>query len=167
MVTDAAIPEARDELAWLEGTILAALRTWVLASKRGVAADSAIQAMFANLRATEASDHLDRFMRGLSKGCTRMIQVYCTCEPELSPDEVLLLDMFALLQEDRHEAATDLLQRIVTPAAAYSASGDALAIVQLLNAAHHNIARGPAALQRLASDPDEAVAASRLPSRLH
>jgi len=143
-VIEVPVGEARDELTWLEGSILGGMRTWVLVCKRGVPADSAIQAMFANLRATEASKHLDRFMRGLSKGCIRMIEVYCTCEPDLRTDEVLLLDVSALMQEDLHDDATSLLQRIVTPETAYSASGDALAIIQVLNSTGHALARGRA-----------------------
>ncbi|MBS0643409.1 MAG: hypothetical protein U1E70_06965 [Acetobacteraceae bacterium] len=140
--------ENRDGLTWLEGTILAAIRTWVLGCKRGVSAERPLQILFGNLRAFPAAEHLDHFMQALNGGCTRMIEVCCTCEPMLSGDEMLLLDMFALMQEERHEAATDLLARFVTATAAHDASGHALAIVQVLREAGHALARGPAALRR-------------------
>lgn len=140
--------EIRDELTWLDGTLLAAMRTWVLGCKRGAPAETPIQVLFGNLRASAAADHLDQFMRALNGGCTRLIEVYCTCEPNLSGDEIVLLDMFALMQEERHAAATDLLTRFVTPTAAHDACGHALAIVQILREAGHAIARGPAALRR-------------------
>ena len=110
---DFPVLELRDELSWLDGTLLAAMRAWVLGCKRGVPADLPIQMIFANLRTPEAIGHLDRFMRALSQGCTRMIEIYCTCEPVLSSDEVLLLDAFAMMQEGMHDAATALLWTLI------------------------------------------------------
>ena len=164
---DFSISEVRNDLSWLEGTILSAMRSWVLGCRRGVSADVPIQTIFANLRAPEATQHLNCFMRGLSQGCTRMIKVYCTCEPLLSADEVLLLDTFAMMQEEMHDGATSLLQRFATPAAAYEASGHALAIVQILNAAGHVLARGPAAVQRHAQSADDPIYDIGTTARLH
>jgi hypothetical protein len=160
-------PECRDHLPWLDGTILAAMRSWVLASRRGVPAEPAIDTIFANLRAPEAAEHLHHLMRGLSQGCTRMIEVHCTCEPYLSADEVLLLDSFAMLQEKRHDGATSLLRAFTTPAAAYAASAHALAIVQLLNDAGHTITRGPDALRRHIQDSEDCGTDIAMPMRLH
>ena len=157
--------ELRDELPWLEGVILAAMRTWVLGCKRGVSADTPVQVAFTNLRAQEAAEYLVRFMQALNRGCTRMIDIYCTCEPVMSADEGLLLDIFALLQEGLHDIATDLLHRLVEPTTAYVASDDALAVVQVLRSAGHVIARGPAALRRASQDhPFPAIGAL---TRLH
>jgi hypothetical protein len=155
-------PERRNDLPWLEGTLLGAMRTWVLGRKRGVPADGAIRTIFANLRALEASEHLGHFMTTLSQGCTRMIHVHCTCEPIVSADEALLLDIFAMVQEERADSATDLLMTFVTPEAAYAASAVALAIVRLLNAADNTIGRGPDAMRRHAADLDYAPAGVRL-----
>jgi hypothetical protein len=162
---DISISELRDELPWLEGTILAAMRTWVLGCKRGVPVEMPVQVAFANLRAPEAAEHLDRFMQALSKGCTRMIDIYCTCEPVVSADEALLLDVFAILQEGFSDTATGLLHGFVEPTTAHTASGDALVIVQVLKNAGHVIARGPAALQRHDGDNSFPVAGALI--RLH
>ena len=101
----------RDELPWLEGAILAAMRTWVLGCKRGVSAETSVQVIFANLQAREAAEHFVRFMQALNKGCTRMINVYCTCEPILNDDEVMLLDVFAIL----HDGLNCIATRAYTP----------------------------------------------------
>jgi len=166
-VRDFPVLELRDELSWLDGTLLAAMRAWVLGCKRGVPADLPIQMIFANLRTPEAIGHLDRFMRALSQGCTRMIEIYCTCEPLLSSDEVLLLDAFAMMQEGMHDAATALLRTFASSEAAHAASGNALAIVQVLNDAGHTIARGPAAVERQARSSDEPFANIAKSKRLH
>jgi hypothetical protein len=141
--------ELRDELPWLEGAFLTAIRTWVLSAKRGVSPEMPLQTLFAHLRASDATQHLDLFLQTLSSGCTRMISVYCTCEPVVGPDEMVLLDVFAVLQEGLHDTATDMLQKFANPTAAHIATGHALAISQILKDAGHTIARGPAALQRL------------------
>ena len=159
--------ERRNDLPWLEGTLLAAMRTWVLGRKRGVPTDGAVRTIFANLRAIEASDHLDRFMLTLSRGCTRMIEVYCTCEPTVSADEAILLDVLAMMQEQQNDAATGLLQKLVASSAAYAASGEALAIVQLLNDAGNIIGRGPDAVRRHTLGADQAMATIPIPRRLH
>jgi hypothetical protein len=72
-----------------------------------------------------------------------------------------------MIQDGLHDAATALLQTIVTPAAAHAASGNVMAIVQLLNSAGHTIARGPAAVQRYALNSDEAVPGTQATLRLH
>ena len=140
--------ELRDELPWLEGMLLTAMRTWVFGCKRGIATDGQIEAIFAGLRASEATAYLDRLLRALNAGCTRMIEISCLCDPALSADEVLLLDTLALQQERRDTDATLLLQAFVTPASASEAAGNALGIVQVLNAAGHVLRRAESVIQR-------------------
>src|SRR3954451_4751891 len=159
--------ELRDELPWLEGSILAAMRTWVLGCKRGVSTEVPVQVLFANLRASEAAAELDRFMQALNRGCTRMIEVSCTCEPLLSDDEALLLDMFALLQQGGNPAATVLLARLVEPAAAHLAAGPALAVIQVVAEAGHVLTRGPAAWRRYGDDSEEAFPGGSAITMLH
>ena len=83
-----------------------------------------------------------------------MIDIYCTCEPFVSADEALLLDVFAVMQEGLHDTATDLLHRLVEPTMAYAASDDALAIVHVLRNTGHVITRGSDALRRHNGDSD-------------
>jgi hypothetical protein len=159
--------ERRNDLPWLDGTILAVMRTWVLACKRRVPADGAVRTIFANLRALEASEHLNRFMTALSEGCTRTIHVHCTCEPYLSADEALLLDIFALTQEGQADTATDLLLTFVNTASACAATEEATAIVKLLNGSGNVIGRGPDAVRRHVPDRDRGFARMRIRTRLH
>jgi len=159
--------ELRDELSWLEGTLLNAMRTWVLARKRQLSSEMPIRIVFDNLRAVQGAEHLDRLMETLSTGCTRMINVHCTCDPVLSDDEVTLLDLLAVLQQRSHDDALDLLRAFLNPTASHAAAGHALAIVQLLNGAGHTIVREGAAHRRHRSGNDCLLAGLALPGKPH
>jgi hypothetical protein len=159
--------ELRDELSWLEGTLLNAMRTWVLARKKQVSSETPIRIVFDHLRAVEGANHLDRMMQTLSTGCTRMIYVHCTCDPVLSDDEVTLLDVLAVLQQRAHDDALDLLRTFLDPTASHAAAGEALAIVQLLNGAGHTIVREGAALRRHRNGNGCSLAGFAVPRKLH
>ena len=61
-------------------------------------------------------------MWALSQRTRRTIEVNCVCYPDVSADERLLLDAFALQQQENHEDAYAILNHLMMERAAVIAS---------------------------------------------
>jgi hypothetical protein len=93
-----------------EQTVLRAVRTWLrphcdaygkAESWRGVLADAGLGA--------EGIGHFDLLMGTLCRASCRPLDTRCRCASELAKDEGSLLQVIALLQSTRSEAAVQLL----------------------------------------------------------
>ncbi len=113
--------EERQTLPALSGAVLWCLRMWVLQLGRGLDAESRIEGLLDRLGAADAAPHLKLFVAGLSTGCTRMIEVRCTCAARVAADERALLDVLSLAQAFRPFEALLLLRGLVTREAASAA----------------------------------------------
>ena len=112
------LPDAERALLWV-------MRAWVIGHCRDEDVSERIAAMLAKLGARGSLVHLDRFMAALCRGAMRQIDVNCVCNPKVSHDERLLLDVFALQQQERHDDAYALLRSLVTEGAAIIAGDSA------------------------------------------
>ena len=93
-----------------EQTVLRAVRTWLrphcnasakAESWRGVLAEAGL--------AVEGIDHFELLMAALCRASSRPLDTRCRCAAELAKDEGSLLQVIALLQSTRSEAAVQLL----------------------------------------------------------
>ena len=124
------------------------MRAWVIGHNRKINLTGRIAKIFASLNAPEAANRLDRFMGDLRAGAKRVLNIDCVCQPAASTDEMLLLDVFALLQEAHEDEASVLLDRLITTETVQSACCNALGLSLCLNAAGHYLPRGPETLRR-------------------
>ncbi len=104
----------RDDLPAAQAMMLDVMRMWVMAMRRGVNLEARIDERLDLMGAGGASPHLKRFMFALSGGCTRMIEVQCTCKSDIGADEEALLDVLSLAQALNTVAALAVLRRFVT-----------------------------------------------------
>lgn len=138
----------RSELPLLENALLWAIRAWVIGHNRNIDTGGRIGRMFGNLRAPEAVLRLDAFMDALRLGARRQLAIGCVCQPEISADEALLLDILALLQEACEDEAAILLGRLVAGETVAPASCHALGLVLCLNTAGHYLPRAAETIRR-------------------
>jgi hypothetical protein len=101
-----------------EGALLWCMRMLVVGMKRGVGAATRVDEILEALGAPSASACLRAFLVALSRGCTRMIEVRCICQPRLDADERALLDVLCLAQAMRPFEALLLLRGFVTQGSA-------------------------------------------------
>jgi len=99
----------RDTLPSLDHALLWTMRAWVLGMCRKQDMAERIHHVFHSLGAPEGGPQLDRFMRALSHGARRSLEVHCVCNPQVSDDELSLLAVFQLQQAERHEEAFETL----------------------------------------------------------
>lgn len=107
-----------DALPSLDNALLWTMRAWVLGVCRKRDTVEQIHHVFQSLGAPEGGHQLDRFMRALSHGARRSLEVHCVCNPQVSADEVSLLTVFRLQQEERHEEAFETLSALTAEFAA-------------------------------------------------
>jgi hypothetical protein len=98
-----------DALPSLDHALLWTMRAWVLGQCRKRDTGEQIRQVFQTLGAPEGDRQLDRFMRALSHGARRSLEVNCVCNPHVSADEARLLDVFRLQQQERHDEAFETL----------------------------------------------------------
>lgn len=123
-----------DDLPGLDHALLWTMRAWVLGECRKRDITDQIQQVFHSLGVPEGSRQLDRFMRALSHGARRSLEVNCVCNPRVSADEACLLAVFRLQQQERHEEAFEMLSTLTAEFAAItgcdSANRIALALAE-------------------------------------
>jgi len=110
----AELPEAERVLLW-------SMRVWVIGHCR----QQSVSARIATALGAHGLEHslpeLDAFMGALSRGAFRPIELLCLCRAEVSGDERVLLDAFALCQQDEADDAQASLCTFLTDhAAAYA-----------------------------------------------
>ncbi len=135
-------------LSPLEGALLWSMRAWALELSRGISTAGEIAALYGGLGIPEGAAILDAMMLALNSGATRMLDVNCVCHPDLSADELDLVDLLALQQEGRHEDAVAMLCSMATPQDAVVIAHRAGALVELIHQAGFRLPRGSAALRR-------------------
>jgi hypothetical protein len=132
----------------LENALLWAMRAWTIGSVSHVDVAGRIVTLFSLLNAPEAAGYLGGFMGVLSYSATRGLDINCTCNPDVSVDESLLLDVFALQQEGFHADALTLLAGMIPGRAASTGCDSAMRLVQALRNAGHRLPRGADAVWR-------------------
>lgn len=121
--TFADLPEAERTLLW-------SMRVWVIGHCRQQEVSTRIAAALGELGVERSLADLESFMVALSRGASRPIALLCLCRTEVSADERLLLDAFALLQQDEADDAQILLCSFLTERAATIAIRSAEALAQ-------------------------------------
>lgn len=97
------------ELPTSESSLLWLMRTWVVGHCRQQDVSDRLRAVLDDLGAAASFEYLEGFMWALCKGASRPIEVLCLCREDVSADERLLLDQFALLQQGELDDAHALL----------------------------------------------------------
>jgi hypothetical protein len=120
------------ELPVPENALLWSMRAWVIGLCRHLDVSCRIERVLAQLGASEATYDLNGFMWALRHGALRTIEINCVCYPEVSLDERMLLDLFALQQQEEHEDAFTLLSGLVTEREAVAASESSQRVALLL-----------------------------------
>src|SRR5579859_4894358 len=95
------IPAPYRSLPSIDGVLLWTMRAWVLGIREKIPVEEQIQDAFNRLGAPGATGPLFGFMRCLSHGAARTLDVHCVCVPEVSCDERCLIDILALSQQAR------------------------------------------------------------------
>ena len=121
-----------DALPNLDHALLWTMRAWVLGQCRKRETGDQIRQVFQTLGAPEGDRQLDRFMRALSHGARRSLEVNCVCHPHVSEDEARLLEVFRLQQQERHDEAFETLSAIAVEFAAITGCDSANRIVLAL-----------------------------------
>jgi hypothetical protein len=121
-----------DALPNLDRALLWAMRAWVLGQCRKRETGDQIRQVFQTLGAPDGDRQLGRFMRALSHGARRSLEVNCVCNPHFSEDEDRLLDVFRLQQQDRHDEAFETLSGLTVEFAAITGCDSANRIVLAL-----------------------------------
>ncbi len=130
-------PDLVSELPTLEGLLLWTMRAWVIGHCHGRNVGQAIHNVFTRLGAPEAAQALDDFMSTLGAGARRMLEVNCTCHPELTGDERSLLRALVFEQYEAPDDAYAMLATMVTEQAATAACSSAGRLVCSLVMAGH------------------------------
>lgn len=106
------------ELPEPERVLLWSMRVWVIGHCRQQSVSARIAAALGAHGLEHALPELDAFMGALSRGASRPIELLCLCRAEVSDDERLLLDAFALCQQDEADDAQTALCTFLTEHAA-------------------------------------------------
>lgn len=141
LVRAGGLPDAENALLW-------ATRAWVIGHCRRVDVTARIEAVLARLGAAEAAHDLNRFMSALRQGALRTIEINCVCHPEVSIDERMLLDVFALQQQEDHDDAYAILSCLLTERASVAACESAQRVGLSLAAAGRDLRCRPSAYVR-------------------
>lgn len=134
-----------DALPNLDHALLWTMRAWVLGQCRKKDTGEQIRQVFQTLGAPEGDRQLDRFMRALSHGARRSVEINCVCNPNVSEDEARLLDVFRLQQQERHDEAFETLSGLTVEFAAITGCDSANRIVLALAECGHLLTELPAA----------------------
>ena len=118
------------ELPETEHTLLWSMRVWVIGQCRRQPVTARIAAALGKHGLEQAQPQLEAFMGALSRGASRPIELLCLCRTDVSDDERLLLDAFALLQQDEADDAQALLCTFLTDHAAVYAVRSAGIVAQ-------------------------------------
>ena len=110
--------ERFDALPSAERTLLWVMRVWVIGHIRQQDVAGRIGAALTDVGAECAQPCLDGFMWALSRGARRPLHILCLCRTEVSDDERVLLNAFALLQQDEAVEALTGLCSLLSDAAA-------------------------------------------------
>ena len=145
---DRIIKAGPEELPLVENALLWAMRAWVIGHNRNLEIAARISRMFESMKVPEAAVRLDDFMSRLRSGAKRRLDIDCVCQKGTSADELLLLDIFALLQEGHEDEAGVLLARLIENGAVTCACCHALGLTLCLNAAGHFLPRSADAVRR-------------------
>lgn len=121
-----------DALPNLDHALLWTMRAWVLGHCRNRDTGDQIRQVFQTLGVPEGPCQLDRFMRALSHGALRSLEINCVCNPHFSADEVRLLEVFRLQQQERHDEAFETLSGLTVEFAAIAGCDSANRIVLAL-----------------------------------
>lgn len=123
-----------EDLPGLDHALLWTMRAWVLGQCRKRETEDQIRQVFQTLGTPDGDRQLDRFMRALSHGARRSLEVNCVCNPLFSEDEARLIGIFRLQQQERHEEAFEALSALTAEFAAIagcdSANRIALALAE-------------------------------------
>ena len=92
--------ESFDELPSAEATLLWVVRVWVVGHLRQEDVSARIGTALTKIGAERAQSYLNGFMWALSRGARRPLAILCLCRADVSADERVLLDTFAMLQQD-------------------------------------------------------------------
>lgn len=130
---DLSTPRSPQDLPMLDGAVLWSMRAWAIGLSRGLDVGAEIAGLFDLLGTPAATPCHDAFMQALNRGAMRMLEVNCVCHPEVSEDEQVLLDIFALHQEGREHDARGLLEKMIMPEHARAANEAAGRLVARLN----------------------------------
>jgi hypothetical protein len=122
-------------LTVVQAVMLDSMRLWVMEMRRGVSMETRVTERLGQVGAAAAAPDLKRFMFALSAGCTRMIEVRCTCRPDIDLDEEALLDVLTLAQELSRVAALQILRRFLTEEGAHTALDAAEGVGEVLSQA--------------------------------
>ncbi|MCQ8277293.1 hypothetical protein NFI95_02365 [Acetobacteraceae bacterium KSS8] len=128
------------DLPRMDQSLLWAIRTWVLGRRLGEDMGAKIEAVFRHIGVADASHPLEGFLWVLSQGLTRSLQVNCTCQTAVSPDETRLLAVFEWLAEDKPDEAETMLSDMANERAALLALDCALRVVLQFRAGGHGSA---------------------------
>lgn len=131
---------AEDQRAALppaQGVILWSMRAWVLGLARDTDMTVRIRGAFDGVDAPDAAGDLIAFMEALDAAGTRTIDVERMCNPRLSADERLLLDVFARIAAGNAAAAARVLRGMVTTRGVSASLTHAEAVAsELVDAGH-------------------------------
>lgn len=135
-----------------QGVLLWSMRAWVLGLARATSMEARIQGAFAGMDAADAAPGLSGFMACVDDGGIRTIDVRRMCDPAVSADERLLLDVFRLVQDGEAAQAARVLRGMVGPSSIAAALHRAEDVASALADAGHRLA-GDAQVVRTAPAP--------------
>jgi|GEM_PF-1945768 len=84
-----------DHLPFAEQLVLWSFRYWVLGWRHQISVQGRLREAYARVHIPHAATWLATLMDTLSGSLSRSIEVYCACDRRISPDERLILDIFA------------------------------------------------------------------------
>jgi hypothetical protein len=127
--------ERTADLFSLENLLLWSMRAWVVGLRRGIPVEERIEGAFAKIGAADAAGQMYGFMWTLGHCASRMIEVGCVCNPQITTDERCLIAILALVQHGRSGDALILLRSLFTANAAVAAIDSAQRLMACLTAA--------------------------------
>jgi len=127
--------ERATDLFFLENLLLWSMRAWVVGLRRGIPVGERIESVFAKIDAANAAGQMYGFMWTLGHCASRMIEVGCVCNPQITADERCLITILALVQHERSAEALILLRSLFTANAAVAAIDSAQRLMACLTAA--------------------------------
>jgi hypothetical protein len=127
--------ERAADLFFLENLLLWSMRAWVVGLRRRIPVEERIEGVFAKIGAADAAGQMYGFMWTLGHCASRMIEVGCVCNPQITTDERCLIAILALVQHGRSGDALILLRSLFTANAAVAAIDSAQRLMTCLTAA--------------------------------
>lgn len=127
--------ERAADLFFLENLLLWSMRAWVVGLRRGIPVEERIEEVFAKIGAVGAASRMYGFMWTLGHCASRMIEVGCVCNPQITADERCFIAILALAQHGRSAEALILLRSLFTANAAVAAIDSAQRLMACLTEA--------------------------------